>query len=45
VAVLAAVGCSVSAQYGVKMLVDTLSGASAANGVWGQFHGIDGLAS
>ena len=34
-AVLAAVGCSVTTQYGVKHLVDTLSGgAAAANGVW-----------
>jgi ATP-binding cassette, subfamily B, bacterial len=33
-AVLAAVGCSVSAQYGVKFLVDTLSGARAADGAW-----------
>jgi ATP-binding cassette subfamily B protein len=37
VAVLGAVGCSVSAQYGVKFLVDTLSGARAANGAWVAF--------
>src|SRR2546429_9589748 len=36
-AVLAAVGCSVSAQYGVKILVDTLSGATPANGAWVAF--------
>jgi ATP-binding cassette subfamily B protein len=34
VAVLGAVVCSVSAQYGVKFLVDTLSGARAADGAW-----------
>src|SRR5262249_11907125 len=34
VAVLGAVGCSVSAQYGVKFLVDTLAGARAADGAW-----------
>ena len=35
IAVLAAVACSVTTQYGVKHLVDTLSlGPSAANGVW-----------
>src|SRR5262245_22613927 len=33
-AVLGAVGCSVSAQYGVKFLVDTLSGVHAADGAW-----------
>src|SRR4029077_8717059 len=34
-AVLAAVGCSVTTQYGVKYLVDTLAGGSAAaQGVW-----------
>jgi ATP-binding cassette subfamily B protein len=34
-AVVAAVGCSVTTQYGVKYLVDTLaSGPSMANGVW-----------
>jgi len=37
-AVLAAVGCSVTTQYGVKYLVDTLSnGPSAAHGVWFAF--------
>jgi ATP-binding cassette subfamily B protein len=34
IAVLGAVVCSVSAQYGVKFLVDTLSGARAADGAW-----------
>jgi ATP-binding cassette subfamily B protein len=35
IAILAAVGCSVTTQYGVKHLVDTLSnGPSAAKGVW-----------
>ena len=33
-AVLAAVCCAVSAQYGVKFLVDTLSGGQAASGAW-----------
>jgi ATP-binding cassette subfamily B protein len=33
-AVLAAVGCSVTTQYGVKYLVDTLSAGPAARGVW-----------
>jgi ATP-binding cassette subfamily B protein len=34
-AVLAAVGCSVTTQYGVKHLVDTLAaGPTAAHGVW-----------
>ena len=37
VAVLGAVGCSVSAQYGVKFLVDTLAGARAADGAWVAF--------
>jgi ATP-binding cassette subfamily B protein len=32
--VLAAVVCSVSTQYGVKFLVDTLSGARAADLAW-----------
>jgi ATP-binding cassette subfamily B protein len=42
VAVLAAVTCSVSTQYGVKFLVDTLSrGASAA--VWTAFFLLGGL--
>src|ERR1700704_1718625 len=36
-AVLAAVACSVATQYGVKHLVDVLSGASAATGVWYAF--------
>jgi ATP-binding cassette subfamily B protein len=36
-AVLAAVGCSVSTQYGVKFLVDTLSGAQAASAAWFAF--------
>src|SRR5262249_20695534 len=38
VAVMAAVACSVGAQYGVKLLVDILaagSSASAANAWWG----------
>ncbi len=35
IAVLAAVGCSVTTQYGVKHLVDTLAaGPTAAHGVW-----------
>lgn len=35
IAVLAAVGCSVTTQYGVKYLVDTLAaGPTAAHGVW-----------
>jgi ATP-binding cassette subfamily B protein len=35
VAVLAAVGCSVTTQYGVKYLVDTLAGGpAAAHGIW-----------
>src|SRR5436305_1359356 len=34
-AVLAAVGCSVTTQYGVKYLVDALSaGSAAAHGIW-----------
>ena len=33
-AVLAAVGCSITTQYGVKYLVDALSGADRGNGVW-----------
>jgi ATP-binding cassette, subfamily B, bacterial len=34
-AVLAAVGCSVTTQYGVKYLVDTLAGGpAAAHGIW-----------
>jgi ATP-binding cassette, subfamily B, bacterial len=33
-AVLGAVGCSVSAQYGVKFLVDTLSASDATHQVW-----------
>jgi ATP-binding cassette, subfamily B, bacterial len=33
-AVMAAVACSVSTQYGVKYLVDTLSGSQVDNGVW-----------
>jgi ATP-binding cassette, subfamily B, bacterial len=33
-AVLAAVACSVSTQYGVKVLVDTLSGTAANANVW-----------
>jgi ATP-binding cassette subfamily B protein len=38
IAVLAAVACSVGAQYGVKILVDTLTaGANAAAGVWWGF--------
>ena len=38
IAVLAAVACSVGAQYGVKILVDTLTGgANAAFGVWSGF--------
>src|SRR2546423_11819281 len=35
VAVLAAVGCSVTTQYGVKYLVDTLArGSAAAQAIW-----------
>jgi ATP-binding cassette, subfamily B, bacterial len=34
VAVVAAVGCSVSSQYGVKFLVDVLSAGSAGGAVW-----------
>jgi ATP-binding cassette subfamily B protein len=38
IAVLAAVACSVGAQYGVKILVDTLTGGmSAVQGVWWGF--------
>src|SRR3954453_16953987 len=33
-AVLGAVGCSITTQYGVKHLVDTLSGSPGARGVW-----------
>jgi ATP-binding cassette subfamily B protein len=33
-AVVAAVGCSVSSQYGVKFLVDTLSKGPQSNGIW-----------
>ena len=36
-AVLAAVGCSITTQYGVKYLVDTLSGADRGNSVWFAF--------
>ena len=36
-AVLAAVACSVTTQYGVKYLVDALSGADRGNGVWFAF--------
>jgi len=36
VAVLAAVGCSVGTQYGVKSLVDALSGGTGI-GIWGAF--------
>lgn len=43
-AVIAAVTCSVGAQYGVKMLVDTLAGAGvAATGVWIAFAVLAGL--
>jgi ATP-binding cassette, subfamily B, bacterial len=43
-AVTAAVACSVGAQYGVKMLVDTLSGASViATSVWVAFAVLAGL--
>jgi len=37
IAVLGAVGCSVSAQYGVKFLVDTLSGTHRSDMVWFAF--------
>jgi ATP-binding cassette, subfamily B, bacterial len=38
VAVLAAVGCSIGAQYGIKFLVDTLGGgAAAAEHLWRAF--------
>jgi ATP-binding cassette subfamily B protein len=36
-AVLAAVACSVSTQYGVKYLVDTLSGGQVGGGIWVAF--------
>src|SRR5690349_17288608 len=37
-AVLAAVGCSVTTQYGVKYLVDALAGGpAAADGIWFAF--------
>jgi ATP-binding cassette, subfamily B, bacterial len=36
-AVLAAVACSVSTQYGVKFLVDTLSGSAGARNIWAAF--------
>ena len=43
-AVIAAVVCSVGAQYGVKMLVDTLSGATViATSVWVAFAVLAGL--
>src|SRR5262245_6134442 len=43
-AVVSAVACSVGAQYGVKMLVDTLSGASVvATSVWVAFAVLAGL--
>lgn len=35
--VLAAVGCSVGTQYGIKFLVDALSGADARSHVWQAF--------
>jgi ATP-binding cassette subfamily B protein len=37
IAVMAAVACSVGTQYGVKFLVDTLSGSHGANDVWVAF--------
>jgi ATP-binding cassette subfamily B protein len=37
IAVLAAVACSVSTQYGVKYLVDTLSGGQVGGGIWVAF--------
>jgi ATP-binding cassette subfamily B protein len=44
IAVLAAVACSVGAQYGVKILVDTLTGgANVAFGVWSGFLLLVGL--
>src|SRR5256885_14589063 len=43
-AVLAAVGCSVTTQYGVKYLVDTLAaGPTAAQGIWLAFLLLVGL--
>jgi ATP-binding cassette subfamily B protein len=36
-AVLAAVGCSVATQYGVKLLVDTLARGPQASGIWVAF--------
>jgi len=43
-AVLAAVGCSVSTQYGIKLLVDTLaSHAGGAHRVWSAFGLLFGL--
>jgi ATP-binding cassette subfamily B protein len=41
--VLAAVGCSVSAQYGVKFLVDTLSAGHGHDGAWFAFALLVGL--
>ncbi len=37
IAVAAAVGCSVTTQYGVKYLVDTLAGGPQAEGIWFAF--------
>ena len=37
IAVVAAVACSVSTQYGVKYLVDALSGSRSGNAVWAAF--------
>ena len=36
-AVLAAVGCSITTQYGVKHLVDTLAGSPGSRSVWFAF--------
>ena len=42
-AVLIAVGCSVAAQYGLKALVDALSGPKTGTAIWGAFALLVGL--
>jgi ATP-binding cassette subfamily B protein len=42
-AVLGAVGCSVGTQYGVKLLVDSLSGGAISAGIWAAFLLLVGL--
>lgn len=42
-AVLFAVGCSVAAQYGLKSLVDALSGAKTGSAIWSAFALLVGL--